>query len=454
MDPPRPAPTAPVEPPRPAPVTAGEPPAAWTVAAPASPRPAPVAPAGLSSADEPPPVEPPPAAAVQVPPRPVAAPRPPQGPPPGTALPLTYQPAADEPRRGSVHRPGGATGRAGTPAGGIPVPPTGLPRPRASNSPFPTPFLIAGSGASYASYAPPRSAPAVPPLPPRPPAMPSAPAVPKTFPWATGPAGRRSESTARLRPVPVRRPARAAAAVACVVLGVGLIGGAVTGSWLTGDSAAEPVARDDFTVARGLWHSVPVDMLFPRTLKGDGAGPGGADRRWTRIGVAPDSGCAGALDPLLAGLLRPLGCTRVVRATYIDATSSSVTTVGLVFTQGDPAAMAALRNRFRVDDLTGRADLMPRTFPVRDTAAADFGDAQRASWTVNVLTEVPVVVYAVSGFADGRPVTSPQPAGQAMASGSTTPAAEAGLGHEAKGVADRIERGLRKAVSAGTAAPR
>ncbi|MFE4061740.1 hypothetical protein ACFXP3_36570 [Streptomyces sp. NPDC059096] len=368
---------------------------------------------------------------------------PPPAVPPATATPFPAPPAAP---------PSAAPPRT------APVPAAGLPRPGASNTPFPTPFLIAGA---RAPYAPPRTAPpvpaappSVPPLPARPPAMPSAPATPTVFPWAAGPAGTPSESTARLRPVPVRRPARAAAAVACVVLGVGLIGGAVTGSWLTGDSAAEPAARDDYTVARGLWHSAPVDTLFPRTLKGDGAGPGGSDRRWTRIGVAPDSTCAATLDPLLERVLRPLGCSRVVRATYADATSSSVITVGLVFTRGDATAMGALRTRFRVDDLTERTDLMPRTFPVEGTVAATFGAAQRASWTVNVLTEVPVVVYAVSGFADGRPVTSPQPADHAMADGATTPAAQAGLGHEAKGVADRIERGLRKAVGAGTAAPR
>ncbi|CAM5731345.1 hypothetical protein SBADM41S_07401 [Streptomyces badius] len=34
-----------------------------------------------------------------------------------------------------------------------------------------------------------------------------------------------------------------------------------------------------------------------------------------------------------------------------------------------------------------------------------------------------------------------------MASGAETAVAQAGLGHEAKGVADRVERGLRAAVA-------
>ncbi|MEU9092466.1 hypothetical protein [Streptomyces sp. NPDC048428] len=261
------------------------------------------------------------------------------------------------------------------------------------------------------------------------------------------PAETPAETTTRLRPVRTRHPFRAATAAVCVVLGLGLIGGAVTGSWLISDSSADPAAHSAYTVGRDAWHSIPVDTLFPRTLKGDGAGPGGADRVWTRIAVAPDSGCTGALDPLLLKTLRPVGCARLLRATYTDATSSSVTTVGLVFTEADTEAMRTLSNRFSTEHLDARTDLMPRTYAVKNTPAAGFGDRQRASWTVHVLTEVPVVVFAVSGFADGREVTDPQPAGKAVAVGATTTAAQAGLGHEAKGLADRVERGLRRTVA-------
>lgn len=261
------------------------------------------------------------------------------------------------------------------------------------------------------------------------------------------PAETPAETTTRLRPVRTRHPFRTAAAAVCVVLGLGLIGGAATGSWLISDSSADPAAHSAYTVGREAWHSIPVDTLFPRTLKGDGAGPGGADRVWTRIAVAPDSGCTGALDPLLLKTLRPVGCARLLRATYTDATSSSVTTVGLVFTEGDTGAMRALGSRYTREHLDARADLMPRTYAVKNSPAAGFGDRQRASWTVHVLTEVPVVVFAVSGFADGRKVTDPQPAEKAMAVDATTAAAQAGLGYEAKGVADRVERGLRRTVA-------
>ncbi|MFE6828900.1 hypothetical protein [Streptomyces sp. NPDC057690] len=239
------------------------------------------------------------------------------------------------------------------------------------------------------------------------------------------------------------RRGRVLAAAVCVVLGMGLIGGAVTGSWLVGDSA-DAAERSTYTTAAGLWHNVPVDQLFPPTVDGQGAGPGGADRTWTRIAVAPDGGCADAFDPLLLKTLAPVGCQRLLRATYTDATQSYVTTVGLLFTTADAAAMRALDTRFTKEKLADRADLMPRPYAVQGTVAAAFGDKQRAAWTVSVLTDAPVVVYAVSGWSDGRVVDTPQSAPAATAAGATTAPAQAGLGNEAQGLADRIERGLRK----------
>ncbi|GAB2855262.1 hypothetical protein GCM10027074_22830 [Streptomyces deserti] len=260
------------------------------------------------------------------------------------------------------------------------------------------------------------------------------------------------DEDARPRPLGRRGRAQAVAAAVCLVLGMGLISGAVTGSWLVGDSGAAE-SRSTFAAAGSLWHSVPVDQLFPPTVAGQGAGPGGADRTWTRVAVAPDSGCEGAFDPLLRKALAPVGCERLLRATYTDATQSHVTTVGLLFTRADATAMAALAGRFETERLDRRSDLMPLPYAAQDTAAARFGARQRASWAISVLTDAPVVVYAVSGWADGRGVDDPQPAGDAMASGATTAPAQAGLGHEAQGLADRIERGLRKNVRSATEQP-
>ncbi|MER5600117.1 hypothetical protein [Streptomyces sp. NPDC002265] len=260
------------------------------------------------------------------------------------------------------------------------------------------------------------------------------------------------DGQARPGPLAGRLRSRTTAAAVCVVLGFGLIGGAATGSWLTGGSG-EDGAPDTFAAAAELWHSIPVDQLFPPTVQGTGAGPGGADRTWTRIAVAPDGGCQNAFDPLLHKVLAPAGCRRLLRATYTDATRSYVTTVGLLFTKADAATMSALAARFRKEGLDRRADLMPRPYAAKDTVAAAFGDKQRASWTVSVLTDTPVVVFAVSGWADGRSIDTPQPAADATQSGATTAPAQAGLGNEAQGLADRIERAFRKTADAATEEP-
>ncbi|RKN38166.1 hypothetical protein D7294_25330 [Streptomyces hoynatensis] len=249
-----------------------------------------------------------------------------------------------------------------------------------------------------------------------------------------------------LRSFTRRTSLRLVGTVVCLILGTGLLGGAAAGAWLNGD--AEPSAAEvAYDAGRELWRNLPVDRLFPPEVSAEEAGPGGADRRWVRVAVAPDSACGDdAFDPLLARVLGAVGCHRLVRATYVDETESSVITVGLMFAQGDAGDMAALHDRFADEDLGTRADLMPRTYPAPGTPAEDFGDAQRASWTIRVLEELPVVVYSVSGFADGRTVEDPQPAAEATAEGEEGTVALSGLGHDARGLAERIGDGLRAAA--------
>jgi hypothetical protein len=57
-------------------------------------------------------------------------------------------------------------------------------------------------------------------------------------------------------------------------------------------------------------------------------------------------------------------------------------------------------------------------------------------------------VYAVSGFADGRTVPTPQPAEKADAEGTTTATAQAGLGYDATGLASAVDDRVHAAVTA------
>lgn len=328
------------------------------------------------------------------------------------------------------------------------------PPPASARFPDAPPAPIPAETTTRLRPVPPGAEPAVP-VPPPPawsPAPAPDPALSWNAPWPVGAFG-------QPEPEPVRGPGplarlrgRTGVAAVCVVLGLGLIGGALAGSWLTGKDD-DRTADSGFAAAGTLWHNVPVDQLFPPTVRGTGAGPGGADRSWTRIAVAPDTGCAGAFDPLLARALAPVGCARLLRATYTDATQSHVTTVALLFTKADPAAMAGLAARFRTERLDRRTDLLPLPYAAKGTPAAGFGARQRASWTVSVLTDAPVVAFAVSGWADGRTVDTPQPAPDAVRSGATSAPAQAGLGNEAQGLADRIQRRLRQTVSPATEKP-
>jgi len=234
------------------------------------------------------------------------------------------------------------------------------------------------------------------------------------------------------------------------VVGIGLLVGACIGRWIGGAPAvAQPAdgpTAAGYAESHDLWQSAPVDSLFPRMLKGPGAGPGGADRTWIRIGVAPDSDCEGAFDPMLAQALAPAGCRRLLRATYTDATSSNVTTVGLLITRADPAAMARLSARWSAQHLGDNPKLMPRPVPFPGTDSAGFGLPQRASWQVLILDGLPAVVYTVSGFADGRAVTDPQPADTAAVQGATSAPAQAGLGYDARGLAVAVEQCLAAVV--------
>lgn len=237
----------------------------------------------------------------------------------------------------------------------------------------------------------------------------------------------------------------------CLVLGLGLIGGAVAGAAITHKPHAQPPPVDGsvaaFAAVRQVWHTAPVDALFPRTVSARSAGPGGADRAWTRIGVAAPSGCATAFDPPLQRLLAPTGCRRLLRATYADTTSTTVTTVGLLVTEAESPAMRGLSTRWASQHLGDRADAMPRPVAFPGTPAAAFGAKQRGSWDVQVSADLPFVVYAVTGFADGRTLT-PQSAEKATRSGATSVPAQAGLGYDATGLASAVDDRLHAAVSA------
>ncbi|WP_284580222.1 hypothetical protein [Streptomyces sp. 2P-4] len=224
-------------------------------------------------------------------------------------------------------------------------------------------------------------------------------------------------------------------AVLCAVVGTGLLAGTALTGWAERHAAGRvPSADAAYRKAGSLWRDAPVDALFPPVLAGPGAGPGGADRTWTRVAVAPDADCAAALAAEWQAAFAGTGCTRVLRASYTDATRSSLVAVGMVFTPGEASAMAGLQGRLGAPPGFG------------------FADERRAAWTAAVLPEGPVVVYTVAAFADGRVLDAPVPADEAVRADASGAVAQSGLGHEAKAVGELVRAGLSSlAVPAGSA---
>ncbi|MDC7339863.1 hypothetical protein PQR15_29615 [Streptomyces lydicus] len=200
----------------------------------------------------------------QPPPRPDRAPTPPAAPPPPAGRPAAFRDTAAFHLAHSQELWNAARGRTDgpdTPGREPAAAPAGEPpRPAADRPAPPWP----------GSHLPPQRAGARPGMPATPRAARRPPAAPAPGRWPPRPASSSaSASSAVPRPELAHRRLRR--------------------------RPAEPAGSVHHGPRRLAQH--PVDTLFPRTVNGLGVGPGGADRTWTRIAVAPDSGCADAYDP-------------------------------------------------------------------------------------------------------------------------------------------------------------
>ena len=150
------------------------------------------------------------------------------------------------------------------------------------------------------------------------------------------------------------------------------------------------------------WRAWPAGQIFPRTLGYDLPGYAfdgarGLHLTARRVGIARMAHCASAVDASAAKVLNGQGCQVVLRATYVDATRSLVTTVG-VAVMPTPAAAASAANALSVGSGV-RPGVVPVPFP--RTIAARFG-AQERQLTV-ATSDGPYLVLSAAGFADGRP---------------------------------------------------
>jgi hypothetical protein len=141
------------------------------------------------------------------------------------------------------------------------------------------------------------------------------------------------------------------------------------------------------------WRTLPAGEIFPETVD---YGEDGMHELATRVGIAPQASCAKALDAAIAKVVTANGCTTVLRATYLDATQTIVSTVGVAVLPDEASvwkSSRSLRSQF------GERGVRPVAFP--GTLSALFGDSARQNFAATEFGNY--LIFAAGGFGDGRP---------------------------------------------------
>jgi hypothetical protein len=160
-------------------------------------------------------------------------------------------------------------------------------------------------------------------------------------------------------------------------------------------TAAE-VSRAAATAVARRWQAWPTGMIFPASLPYKTSLD--APEHASRVGIDPASGCAAAVDAVIAAVLRRHGCRGVLRASYLDEREGVVFTVGVVAFPGDRAAAAA-RSQLHATATSGL-----RALAIPKTASAWFSDRARQAATVAL--SGPYIVLTTAGYSDGRPAAA------------------------------------------------
>jgi anti-sigma factor RsiW len=201
-----------------------------------------------------------------------------------------------------------------------------------------------------------------------------------------------------------RRWIRTTALIALGVLGLGaLCGGgfAVVRELTRPPTTAEVTAAGDAEI-RLRWRFRSAGEIFPATVPYLN-GEFGDKREAHRIGVAPQAGCAPALDPQVAEVVIKNGCVTVLRATYADQSGALLMTVGIAVMPDPGKADAAMTALSDVSDVRG---VRPVSFP--GTVADRFGDFQRQRWSMQT-NRTSYLFLGTEGWADGRRAISDGP---------------------------------------------
>jgi hypothetical protein len=197
-----------------------------------------------------------------------------------------------------------------------------------------------------------------------------------------------------------RRPRRWPAVTALIAAGLACLAIAiVAGLGADADATRGPTAAQRAaaaaTAVADRWRTWPAGRIFPASisystnlLTTETAG---------RIAIAPQTSCAGAIDPAAARLAARDRCRAGLRATYVDQLGGTLYTVGVL---AFPTSRLATAFVARLPT-AGTDGLVLRAFALAGTASARFTAPARQAATSRVAG--PFVVLTVAGYTDGEP---------------------------------------------------
>ena len=142
-----------------------------------------------------------------------------------------------------------------------------------------------------------------------------------------------------------------------------------------------------------LWQRLPAGRIFPSSVTY--LSTLGSESRATLVGIAPQAPCRAAVDARAAAVLDAAGGVTVLRATYADASRTTLATVGIAVLRGAGGADAVLRALAAA----GHGGLLPVSFP--GTVAGRFTGRARETASAQSAAGPYVFLYA-AGYADGR----------------------------------------------------
>jgi hypothetical protein len=215
---------------------------------------------------------------------------------------------------------------------------------------------------------------------------------------------------------PPRRGARGRRVAALIALVLGLAGFVISATGMATQllprrfSAAQQQQIENWEIA-GRWQQLTAGQIFPASVSYQlsalvlqDATP--LNLNALRVAIAPQSGCGTGVTATAASVLRHDGCRAVLRATYMDATGSYVTTVGVAVLPSAAAATKANRSlaqpRLTTANQSEADRLAAGVLVVRyhGTAAAMYDYSRQISAS---FADGPYLVMYAAGYADSRP---------------------------------------------------